>query len=99
MPSSVPRSFSYAGSQNHLQEKHKDEHLYFSYSTYGSLTRTRPWIDTRACNNEDRVALHVSFLSPAQVPRIDKQTFPSSYRFLCIDIQLGRIWSGRVLLL
>ena len=50
--------------------------------TYGSFTRTRPWMETRACSSDDREGVHDSFLSPAQVPRMDKQTFPSSYKFL-----------------
>jgi hypothetical protein len=39
-------------------------------------------METKACSRDDREGLHDSFRSPAQVPRIDKQTFPSSYRFL-----------------
>ena len=53
----------------HLQ--HKDD-------THGSLTRTRPCIETKACKSDDRAALHVSVLSPAQVPRMERQTLPSS---------------------
>jgi hypothetical protein len=39
-------------------------------------------METRAWSSDDREGLHDSFRSPAHVPRIDKQTFPSSYRFL-----------------
>ena len=50
-------------------------------NTHGSFSSTRPWIDTNACRRDDRAALHDSLLSPAHVPRIDKHTLPSSYRF------------------
>ena len=39
-------------------------------------------METRAWSSDDREGLHDSFRSPAHVPRMDKQTFPSSYRFL-----------------
>lgn len=35
-------------------------------------------METKAWSNDDLAGLHDSFLSPAHVPRIDKQTFPSS---------------------
>lgn len=39
-------------------------------------------METRAWSSDDREGLHDSLRSPAHVPRMDKQTFPSSYRFL-----------------
>ena len=39
-------------------------------------------METKAWSSDDREGLHDSFRSPAHVPRMDKQTFPSSYRFL-----------------
>jgi len=38
-------------------------------------------METRAWSNEDLDGCHVSLFSPDQVPRMDKQTFPSSYKF------------------
>lgn len=48
---------------------------------YGSLTSTRPCIETSAWRSEDREGLHDSLRSPSQVPRIDRHTLPSSYKF------------------
>lgn len=39
-------------------------------------------METNACSRDERAALQISFLSPDQVPRMDRQTLPSSYRFL-----------------
>lgn len=91
IPSSVPRSLSYAGSQNHLKEENlvsvvESRPAEFAY---GSFTRTRPCIETRAWRRDDLAGLQDSFLSPAQVPRMDKHTFPSSYKFL--DRRLSRL--------
>lgn len=41
----------------------------------------KPCIETKACNNDDRAALHDSLRSPAQVPKMERQTLPSSYKF------------------
>lgn len=51
-------------------------------AAYGSFTKTRPWMETRAWRSEDLEGCHVSLFSPDQVPRMDRQTFPSSYKFL-----------------
>lgn len=78
LPSRVPSSFANAGSQ-----------------WYGLRTNTRPEIETKTWRSDDLLGLasawfeptthfHVSLLSPCHVPKIDRHTLPSSYRFAAV---------------